>query len=80
MTILNPEINKYIENIIPRRKEPYLEMEAYAKEHGFPIIGPLAGTLLRQLALSINAKHVFELGSGYGYSALWMAEVLPCMQ
>ncbi len=77
MTILNPEINKYIEKIIPRRKEPYLEMEAYAKEHGFPIIGPLAGTLLRQLALSINAKNVFELGSGYGYSALWMAEVLP---
>lgn len=38
MTILNPEINKYIENIIPHRKEPFIEMEAYAKEHGFPII------------------------------------------
>jgi len=24
-----------------------------------------------------NAKRVFELGSGYGYSALWMAMVLP---
>jgi len=77
MTILNPEINKYIESIIPVRKEPFIEMEAYAREHGFPIIGPLAGTLLRQYAISINAKNIFELGSGYGYSALWMAEVLP---
>ena len=77
MTILNPEISRYIENIIPRREEPFIEMEAYAREHGFPIIGPLAGTLLRQLALMTKAENIFELGSGYGYSALWMAEVLP---
>jgi len=77
MNILNPEISKYLEDVLPARNEPFMEMEAYAKQHGFPIIGPLAGTVLRQLAISINAKSVFELGSGYGYSALWMADVLP---
>jgi predicted O-methyltransferase YrrM len=52
-------------------------MEAYAKEHGFPIIGPLVGRVLQQLVIMTGAKRVFELGSGYGYSALWMAMVLP---
>jgi predicted O-methyltransferase YrrM len=77
MNILNPKINEYIEGAIPARKPPFDEMEAYAKEHGFPIIGPLVGTLLKQIAYSIKAKRIFELGSGYGYSALWMAQALP---
>lgn len=49
------------------------EMEAYADRLNFPIIGPLAGRFLRQLALIINAQKVFEMGSGYGYSAAWLA-------
>ena len=77
MNILNPKINEYIEGAIPAREAPFDEMEAYAREHGFPIIGPLVGTLLKQIAYSIKAKRIFELGSGYGYSALWMAQALP---
>nr|NIP41785.1 O-methyltransferase [candidate division Zixibacteria bacterium]NIR63348.1 O-methyltransferase [candidate division Zixibacteria bacterium]NIS17357.1 O-methyltransferase [candidate division Zixibacteria bacterium]NIS45330.1 O-methyltransferase [candidate division Zixibacteria bacterium]NIT53702.1 O-methyltransferase [candidate division Zixibacteria bacterium] len=77
MNLLNPKVKEYIEGAIPARKAPFYEMEAYAKEHGFPIIGPLVGTLLKQIAYSIKAKMIFELGSGYGYSALWMAQALP---
>ena len=44
------------------------EMEALARQRGFPIIGPLAGRHLYQLARMIRARRVFELGSGYGYS------------
>ena len=77
MKILNPQINDYIEGRIPKRAEPLKSMEAYAREHQFPIIGPLVGTLLKQLVISTGAKQIFELGSGYGYSALWMAQALP---
>jgi len=31
------------------------------------------GRFLRQLALSMNSQRVLEMGSGYGYSAMWFA-------
>ena len=52
------------------------EMEALARERSFPIIGPLAGRHLHQLAQTIKARRVFELGSGFGYSALWFARAV----
>ncbi len=76
MDIINPKINEYIEGAIPKREAPFDEMEAYAKENKFPIIGPLVGTLLQQIVIATGARRIFELGSGYGYSALWMAKVM----
>lgn len=77
MDILDPRINEHLHAVAPMSPSPLDEMEAYAKEHGFPIIGPLVGRVLQQLVIMTGAKRVFELGSGYGYSALWMAMVLP---
>jgi len=77
MHLINPQVHDFIEDIVPPRKSPLDKMEKYARENKFPIIGPLVGTLLKQLAVSIKAKSIFELGSGFGYSALWMAQVLP---
>jgi predicted O-methyltransferase YrrM len=52
------------------------EMEELARRRHFPIIGPLAGRHLYQLAQMIGARRVFELGSGYGYSALYFARAV----
>jgi predicted O-methyltransferase YrrM len=52
------------------------EMETLATQLGFPIIGPLVGRHLHQLAQMISARRVFELGSGFGYSALWFARAV----
>lgn len=52
-------------------------MEALAGRKDFPIIGPLVGRFLFQLARITRAKRVFELGSGFGYSALWFAMGMP---
>jgi predicted O-methyltransferase YrrM len=51
-------------------------MEEYADKIGFPIIGPACGYYCYQLARMINAKSVFELGSGYGYSTAWFAKAV----
>ena len=59
--------------VIPARDEILKEMEKYAGKHDFPIIGPMVGRILRQLAMLIQAKNILELGSGYGYSAYWFA-------
>ena len=73
MNITDPKINNYILNMIPRRDEVLSEMEKLAKEIDFPIIGPMVGPFLRQLALTLEAKSIFEMGSGFGYSAYWFA-------
>ncbi|CAN5388048.1 O-methyltransferase [soil metagenome] len=56
---------------------PALEqMEAYATEHGFPIVGRATGRYLEMAARSIGARRVMELGSGFGYSAYWFARAV----
>lgn len=63
--------------LLARHDEPVLlEMEAEGKESGFPIIGRLVGVTVEVLARSIGAKRVFELGSGYGYSAYWFSSAV----
>ena len=66
-------IHEYLEEITPDRPPVLAELEAYAAEHGFPIIGPLVGRFLYQLALTMGARRVLELGSGFGYSAYWFS-------
>ncbi|MBU1319258.1 MAG: O-methyltransferase [candidate division Zixibacteria bacterium] len=76
MGIFQPGIGEYVKELPQKSPSPLDEMEQYAAEHGFPIIGPLVGRVLQQLVVLTGAKRVFELGSGYGYSALWMARVI----
>ena len=66
----------YLATLVPPREEELQEMEAYAAKHDFPIIGPACGYYCYQLARMINAKSIFELGSGYGYSTAWFAKAL----
>lgn len=67
---------EYIESLVPPREPELQKMEAYAEEHGFPIIGPACGYYCYQLARMIWARSVFELGSGYGYSTAWFAKAV----
>ena len=50
MEIINTTIATYMEDLLPARHQVLLDMEADAKEKNFPIIGPLVGTWLSQLA------------------------------
>lgn len=50
-----------------------LEMERLADKEGFPIVGRLCGRWLEVLARSISARRIFEMGSGFGYSAYWFS-------
>ena len=43
------------------------------RRHGFPIVGPEVGRVFCQLARLRRPKRILELGSGYGYSAIWWA-------
>jgi predicted O-methyltransferase YrrM len=69
--IVHPDIEDYLNELYPSRDAVLIEMERLAAKERFPIVGPLVGRLLAQMARAIGAKRVFEFGSGFGYSAFW---------
>ncbi|HEX9695388.1 MAG TPA: O-methyltransferase [Actinomycetota bacterium] len=72
--IVDERIETYMRGLLARHDEPVLlAMEAEAKERGFPIVERQVGVTLEVLARTLRATRVFELGSGYGYSAYWFA-------
>lgn len=52
------------------------EMEQHALRVEFPIVGRTVGRLLEQQARAVGARRVFEIGSGFGYSAYWFARAV----
>ena len=69
-------VDDYLYSMLPKRDDVLAEMEDYAGEHSVPIVGPAVARVLYQLALTINAKTVFELGSAIGYSTIWWARAV----
>jgi caffeoyl-CoA O-methyltransferase len=71
--ILDKKVEKYLNNLLPRRDAVLASMERYAEQHDVPIIGPACGRLLYLLAQISGAKRIFEMGSAIGYSTIWFA-------
>jgi caffeoyl-CoA O-methyltransferase len=69
-------VDDYLYSMLPKRDEVLAEMESYATEHNVPIVGPAVARVLQQLAMMIQARTVFELGSAIGYSTIWWAQVV----
>ncbi len=74
--ITNPEIEDYILSFYPRVHEVFYDMEKRAEGSDVKIVGPLMGRFLSQICLFRGTKSIFEMGSGFGYSALWFAHSL----
>ena len=69
-------VDDYLYSMLPKRDNVLVEMEDYATQHNVPIVGPAVARVLQQLALMINARSVFELGSAIGYSTIWWAQAV----
>jgi predicted O-methyltransferase YrrM len=69
-------VDDYLYSMLPKRDAVLTEMEQYATEKSIPIVGPAVARVLQQLALTINARKVFELGSAIGYSTIWWAQAV----
>lgn len=69
-------VQEYLTSLVPPREPELRKMEEIAEKNDFPIIGPACGYYCYQLARMIQAKSVFELGSGYGYSTAWFAKAV----
>lgn len=74
MDLLPEPVENYLNDLAAGDDEPVLlEMEELARERGFPIVGRLCGKFLEVQARAINARRIFELGSGFGYSGYWFS-------
>ena len=74
---VDPVIEEYMLSLASQTNHAVLaDMEALARESNFPIVNRLVGMFLETQAKMINAKRVFEFGSGYGYSACWFTRAV----
>ena len=69
-------VDRYLLGLAPRRDKILLEMEVRARREKIPIVGPLVGTVLFQLASLVRARRVFECGSAIGCSTIWLARAV----
>lgn len=76
MAITDEKVEAYLRELQPTTDVVQAEMELVAAQREFPIVGPLVGRLLKQLSLSIAARDIFEMGSGFGYSTFFFAQAV----
>ena len=74
--ILDPDLEHYLAQLQRTRDGVLADMEARGTASKFPIIGPLVGRLCMQVAQSVGARDIFEMGSGFGYSTWWFAHAV----
>lgn len=70
------QLENYLDSLVPPRPAEMQQMESYAQETGFPIVGPASGQFCYTAARLAGARRVFEMGSGYGYSTAWFARAV----
>lgn len=74
--LLPPTVREYLD-LLGGDEDPLLvRMERMADLQGFPTVGRDAGRWLELLARMVGARRVFEMGSGFGYSAFFFARAV----
>lgn len=78
-TPITPDVFDYIVETFAPEDTLLKEMPADAEKRGIPLINidPIQGKFLQVLMRACNATRVLEVGSLFGYSAIWMARALP---
>jgi predicted O-methyltransferase YrrM len=76
MDVVHPDIDRYLHHLACPEDAILREMELVAAERSFPIVGPQVGRILALLTRAIGARRAIDLGSGFGYSAYWLARAV----
>jgi predicted O-methyltransferase YrrM len=73
---LDAQVTDYLETLDTESDSLLDALEAHAAQRGFPLIGRASGRWLTLLAQAVGARRVFEVGSGFGYSAYFFAQAV----
>src|ERR1700760_2928722 len=71
------EILRYLESAHPAPDPLLLELEQHGRKDGVSIVSRETRRLLSTLVHMMQANRILEIGTGYGYSTLWMALAQP---
>lgn len=74
--ITNIAIEDYLADLMPPRPHTLAELERSAREHGWPLVGPVEGQFLYLLAKSSGARKALEIGTATGYAATWLLQAI----
>lgn len=77
MTPTTDRILAYLESAHTQPPELLLELERHGRRDGVPIVSRETGRFLSTIVHAMQASRILEIGTGYGYSTLWMALAQP---
>jgi len=72
-TYVNLEAAKYLAQYQWQRDQLLMRLEEEARAENIPIIDLASIQLISQLVRIKKAKHILEIGTAIGYSAIWLA-------
>ncbi|HGC8698940.1 TPA: O-methyltransferase [Streptococcus agalactiae] len=75
--VVKEEIVQYMRQHQKQNNGCLAELEAFAKQENIPIIPHETATYFRFLMQTLQPKHILEIGTAIGFSALLMAENAP---
>ncbi len=76
-SIVSTDVDWIAREIGPDPDDRLRAMDERASQEDFPHVGPAVGGWMALLARLVDARRIFEFGSGFGYSAYWTARELP---
>lgn len=76
MSITYDYIDDYLIRIARPRDRLLEKMEEYADTNNVPIIGPLVGRFIYNLAKTSQSQKILEIGTAIGYSGIWLARAI----
>ncbi len=80
MGVMIEHPTNYFRQWIPHRSDLLKALERNSKMEEIPIVGPVVGHLLYLLVMMKNARHIVELGTATGYSAIFMGNACRSTQ
>jgi predicted O-methyltransferase YrrM len=69
---VTPELESYVESLLPERDAVLRRLEEEIETTGVPGIGPAVGQLMYLLLRMAGCRDAIELGCAVGYSAIWL--------
>jgi len=71
------DYKRYLDALHPEQHTLLLELEQHGHNDGVPIVSRETGRFLSVIVHMMQANRILEIGTGYGYSTLWMALAQP---
>jgi predicted O-methyltransferase YrrM len=75
--IVPEPIEQYLAELNRLPDAVLLDVARVGRERELPLIDAEVGSLLRVLAVAVDAKRILEIGTAIGYSGIWLAGALP---